>query len=752
MAIKFEYAKPGVVPTKYQITQNDIVINTADEVAYFKDRFGEIRSIGNGEDCIPYDDSNVLFRDDANREVTPANKLATMDDISTGGDDNVMLKSVYDTNDNGIVDDSEKVNGLTVETAVPANAVFTDTTYTDAEIKTKYENNADTNAFSDTEKSKLAGIDTSLYEEKANKGVVDGYAELDSNGKVPTSQLPSYVDSVQEYDTFSDLPSSGEHNIIYVTLDDNKTYRWSGSQYVEISASLALGETSSTAYRGDRGKIAYDHSQTTHAPIDAEKNVQSDWDATSGDAEILNKPHIDTYVNIEDYGAIGDDSTDNTTAIQDAINYAVKYNKVVLIPSGTFRFTNLSTDRALNITGLGVTSVLKKMSADDNGIELTGSAKYHARFTNFALISGTTQTSGTLLYTGDTHQSTFDNLLLDEGYYGIYAYKSSQCSFRWIRSQNSEENGIVFVDCLDMYVDDVRSDNNGKYGLHVDTVSGVYATNVTCYGNESGFNIGNTISSPEVADANAFHFYVNCIADTSEKHNWNIDKLTRSNFTTCWGATQSQDGTYYGFNFTDCQNITMNGGNAINNKSDGIHIDSNCSNIGIAGMNINGNGIGAAGGYGVSISGDYISVTSNIFTGNGSGNIYGGNTTSTIYANTPDDTSILGTATNYGIKYPDGSLVCVLVGADLTRDSAYDYLYTWTLPVAARDANYAVNTTFADTVPLPDGDPAKAREVVIREKDKTTTDVVLNAWTNGLWTGASGEACKVSATLHGRWR
>jgi len=152
------------------------------------------------------------------------------------------------------------------------------------------------------------------------------------------------------------------------------------------------------------------------------------------------------------------------------------------------------------------------------------------------------------------------------------------------------------------------------------------------------------------------------------------------------------------------------------------------------------------------MNGDHISVTSNIFTGNGSGNIYGGNTTSTIYTNTPDDTSIVGTATNYGIKYPDGSLVCVLVGADLTRDSAYDYLYIWTLPVAARDANYAVNTTYADTVPLPDGDPAKAREVVIREKDKTTTDVVLNAWTNGLWTGASGEACKVSATLHGRWR
>jgi hypothetical protein len=57
---------------------------------------------------------------------------------------------------------------------------------------------------------------------------------------------------------------------------------------------LALGETSATAYRGDRGKTAYDHSQAAHAPSDAEANVNADWDASSGDAQILNKPTIPT--------------------------------------------------------------------------------------------------------------------------------------------------------------------------------------------------------------------------------------------------------------------------------------------------------------------------------------------------------------------------------------------------------------------------------------------------------------------------
>ena len=124
------------------------------------------------------------------------------------------------------------------------------------------------------------------------KGAVNGVAELDESGKVPSSQLPSYVDDVLEFDSQSAFPGTGESGKIYVAKDTNKTYRWSGSAYVEISASLALGETSSTAYPGDKGKTAYEHSQAAHAPADAEANVQSDWNETdtSSDAYIKNKP------------------------------------------------------------------------------------------------------------------------------------------------------------------------------------------------------------------------------------------------------------------------------------------------------------------------------------------------------------------------------------------------------------------------------------------------------------------------------
>ena len=104
----------------------------------------------------------------------------------------------------------------------------------------------------------------------SQKGTASGIAELDSNGKVPSSQLPSYVDDVIEgyYNTTDGkfyaestytTEITGETGKIYVSLDTNKTYRWSGSAFVEIAQGLALGETSATAYRGDRGKDAYDH-------------------------------------------------------------------------------------------------------------------------------------------------------------------------------------------------------------------------------------------------------------------------------------------------------------------------------------------------------------------------------------------------------------------------------------------------------------------------------------------------------------
>ena len=101
-----------------------------------------------------------------------------------------------------------------------------------------------------------------LQELISMKGVANGIASLDANGLIPAAQLPAFVDDVLEYSSSSQFPPTGESGKIYVDTSTNITYRWSGSTYVPVGDDLALGETSSTAYRGDRGKQAYDHAVT----------------------------------------------------------------------------------------------------------------------------------------------------------------------------------------------------------------------------------------------------------------------------------------------------------------------------------------------------------------------------------------------------------------------------------------------------------------------------------------------------------
>ena len=193
------------------------------------------------------------------------------------------------------------------------------------------------------------------------KGAASGVATLDSTGKVPSSQLPSYVDDVLEYDTKSAFPTTGEAGKIYVDKSTDTTWRWSGTTYTQIKGDLAIGTTTGTAADGGTASAHYSNTSNPHSvtksqvglgsvvntgdsatPVSggttkfttggaytelakkvdkvtgkglstndyttdeknklagiasgAEVNVQSDWNATSGDAMILNKPTIPSEV------------------------------------------------------------------------------------------------------------------------------------------------------------------------------------------------------------------------------------------------------------------------------------------------------------------------------------------------------------------------------------------------------------------------------------------------------------------------
>lgn len=115
-------------------------------------------------------------------------------------------------------------------------------------------------------------IDAPDYIDISEKGARGGVASLDNSGKVPAEQLPFNLDGIVEgsYDADNGVFINADGDTIepepdklYSDVDSGKSYRWGGSAYVEIANSLALGTTSSSAYRGDYGHVAYTHSQIT---------------------------------------------------------------------------------------------------------------------------------------------------------------------------------------------------------------------------------------------------------------------------------------------------------------------------------------------------------------------------------------------------------------------------------------------------------------------------------------------------------
>lgn len=86
------------------------------------------------------------------------------------------------------------------------------------------------------------------------------------NGAVPSRFLPGSYNEVQYFNTLEDFPATGADDVVYLARDTRISYMWGGESYEALSASLALGETANTAYRGDRGAVAYAHSQATGNP------------------------------------------------------------------------------------------------------------------------------------------------------------------------------------------------------------------------------------------------------------------------------------------------------------------------------------------------------------------------------------------------------------------------------------------------------------------------------------------------------
>lgn len=202
----------------------------------------------------------------------------------------------------------------------------------------------------------LSNVTNDAQVKRSEMGKAGGVATLDSVGKVPSAQLPSYVDDVLEVRDFvggkANIPTSGltvgwlyyvtgekkiyratsatavdggstpETGKIYVTADDNKTYRWSGSDLVEISKSIGLGETAGTAYDGKKGadlKKAYDaHAGNNNNPHGVTK-AQVGLGSVTNDAQVKRSEVVDNY-NMAKIGSANE--VPSTNAFKKAAGYA----------------------------------------------------------------------------------------------------------------------------------------------------------------------------------------------------------------------------------------------------------------------------------------------------------------------------------------------------------------------------------------------------------------------------------------------
>ena len=342
------------------------------------------------------DASGDLTDSGISKDIVPSgaasnNKLVTANDISTLANKANKVSPAPSTSGNIATLDT---NGDLTDSGINKNIIPTDATSVDKLAKLSDVPSVDS-ALSDTSENPVQNkviygalgdkVDTSSV------GVASGVASLDSSGKVPSAQLPSYVDDIIEgYKDGANFYTDSAHTTlitpesgkIYVDLHTNTTWRWSSSVYVQVSESLALGTTSTTAYRGDYGNTAYEHSQIT--------NGTNPHQTTANNVNLATSITVDGTAQTEVESALG---AINTLAANNKTNKADKVNNAT-----NGHLAGLDGNGNLTDSGVVANDVIQKASV------ATGLLK------NDGTVDSTTYAPSDNAYlVGDTAETTIDN-------------------------------------------------------------------------------------------------------------------------------------------------------------------------------------------------------------------------------------------------------------------------------------------------------------------------------------------------------
>lgn len=249
---------------------------------------------------------------------------------------------------------------------------------------------------------------------------IDSVSATKITGTIPQSNLPSYVDDVLEYAGVGTFPEEGEAGKIYVDTTTNKTYRWGGSNYVEISASLALGETSSTAYRGDYGKVAYTHAAAKGSAFasglykittNAQGHVTAATAVTKTDITALGIPAQDTNTTYQ-----------NATTSADGLMSSKDKTKLDGIASGANKYTHPASAAGAKSNGL------YKITTDANGHITAATAVTKTDITDLGIPAQDTNTTYSNMKGASTSEA---------GAAGLVPAPSTGAANRYLRSDGT---------------------------------------------------------------------------------------------------------------------------------------------------------------------------------------------------------------------------------------------------------------------------------------------------------------------------
>lgn len=347
-----------------------------------------------------------------------ATKWATGRTISLAGD--VTYTS-------GLLDGSANVTG----TATLANSGVTAGTYKSVTVDTKGRVTAGTNP------TTLAGYGITDAINVSQKGVANGVATLDASGLVPASQLPAYVDDVLEFANLASFPVTGATGVIYVALDTNKTYRWSGSAYIYITS----GAVDSVA--GKTGVVVLDKNDVglnlVDNTADASKNVLSATKLTTARTISLTGDVT---------GSVSFDGSANAS-----IAATIAADSVAL---GTDTTGNYAATVAVSGTGLSLTGVAGEGTAytiNSNATNLNTASTVVARDANGSFSAGAVTLGNiTIADPGVGNSSGFTFLQSSDGA-GIVTsqYSTDSISYEFKLSDNPDSTGDYFSWIIEDY-------------------------------------------------------------------------------------------------------------------------------------------------------------------------------------------------------------------------------------------------------------------------------------------------------------